>query len=117
MAAVVDGCPVHQDQVLVDAAAPDAESGRAFARGLDARHHLDDPDDIGFAHEGGQFLDNGGVHPFEAHLGDLQFVALALREDGRRFQRLPVRFQREIQLRCPRYRKRLTGGDIAGKGA
>ena len=97
MAAVINGGSVHEDEVLVDPAAPHAESRRSFARGLDARHHLDDADDVGFAHQGREFLDKSGVDPLQPHLGQLDFLAFRPGENGRGFQLAWVCPQVEIQ--------------------
>ena len=98
MAAVIDGGAVDEDQVLVDAAAPDAEAGGALARGLDARHHLDDADDVVLAHQGGHFLHEGRIDPFQAHLRQLDLLPLGAREDGGGLQLAPVEFEVEILL-------------------
>ena len=99
MAAVIDGSAVDEDQVLVDAAAPHAETGGAFTGRLHARHHLDDADDVVLAHERGHFLDQGGIDTFQTHLGELDLLPLGPREDGGGLQLAPVDLQVEIQLR------------------
>ena len=97
MTAGIDRSPVHEDEVLVQASAPDAEAGGPFTGRLDTRHHLDDADDIGLSHEGGHFSDDGGVHPLQAHLGKADLVPLGAGKDSGRFQFILVCFQFEIQ--------------------
>ena len=98
MAAVVDRGAVHQDQILVHTAAADAESRRPLAGGLYAGHHLDDADDVRFAHQGGELANQGGVHAFHPHLGQDELLALRTGQDGGRLQFFPVRLQEEVQL-------------------
>ena len=82
MAAVVDRGAVHQDEVLVHPAAAYAETCRALAGRLHAGHHLDNADDVRFAHQGREALDQGGIHALHAHLGKDQVLALGPGEDG-----------------------------------
>ena len=117
MAAVIDGGAVDEDQVLVDAAAPDAEPGGSLARGLHPRHHLDDADDVVLAHQGGHFLHEGRIDPFQAHLRQLDLLPLGAREDGGGLQFAAVGLQVEIQLGRFRQLQRSLFRHVAEVGA
>ena len=68
-------------------------------------------------HQGGEFLDDGGVDPFKAHLGDLQFVTFALGEDRGGLEGLPVGFKQEVEFRGAADRHGFGGSLIAGERA
>ena len=67
MVRVVDGHAVEEDQVLVDAASPHIDAGRAVGAPLDARQDGDRLHQVGLAGQRREGDDLSGAHLRDAH--------------------------------------------------